>query len=165
MTQESLLRVRGLSKTFPGLKALDDVSLEVSSGEIVALVGQNGSGKSTLVKVLAGVHQPDPGAEIELGEEGRAGLHFIHQDLGLVGTLSTIENFDLGHQLGRRSLMPAPVRDEARHAEELVAGFGAQIDVRAPVDRLSAAERARQIGIRHLLAAVLEREDPDLEAA
>jgi ribose transport system ATP-binding protein len=139
---DSLLRVRGLSKTFPGLKALDDVSLEVASGEIVALVGQNGSGKSTLVKVLAGVHQPDPGAEIELGAEGRAGLHFIHQDLGLVDTLSTIENFDLGRQLGRSALMPAPVREEARRAEELVEGFGAHIDVRAPVEKLSSAERA-----------------------
>jgi ABC-type sugar transport system ATPase subunit len=139
---EPLLQVRGLSKTFPGLKALDDVSLEVKAGEIVALVGQNGSGKSTLVKVLAGVHDPDPGAAITLGEEGRAGLHFIHQDLGLVGTLSTIENFDLGRSLGRGALLPAPVRAEARRAEELVGGFGAQIDVRAPVDRLSAAERA-----------------------
>ncbi|MBS1676227.1 MAG: sugar ABC transporter ATP-binding protein [Actinobacteria bacterium] len=138
---EQLLEVRHLSKTFPGLKALDDVSLEVAPGEIVALVGQNGSGKSTLVKVLAGVHQPDPGAEIALGEEGRAGLHFIHQDLGLVGMLSTIENFDLGRGLGRGALLPAPVHDEARHAEELVAGFGARIDVEVPVDRLSAAER------------------------
>ncbi len=141
-TQQALLQVRGLSKTFPGLKALDDVSLEVSSGEIVALVGQNGSGKSTLVKVLAGVHQPDPGAEIVLGEDGQAGLHFIHQDLGLVGQLSTIENFDLGHALGRGALKPAPVRAEARRAAELVAGFGAEIDVYAPVERLSAAERA-----------------------
>jgi ribose transport system ATP-binding protein len=140
--QQALLQVRGLSKTFPGLKALDDVSLEVASGEIVALVGQNGSGKSTLVKVLAGVHQPDPGADIVLGEEGRAGLHFIHQDLGLVGTLSTIENFDLGRQLGSRALRPAPVRAEARRAEELIADFGAKIDVYAPVDRLTAAERA-----------------------
>ena len=138
----ALLQVRGLSKTFPGLKALDDVSLEVKAGEIVALVGQNGSGKSTLVKVLAGVHQPDPGADIELGEDGRAGLHFIHQDLGLVGTLSTIENFDLGRQLGSRALRPAPVRAEARRAEELIADFGAEIDVYAPVDRLTAAERA-----------------------
>jgi ABC-type sugar transport system ATPase subunit len=142
LTQQSLLQVRGLSKTFPGLKALDDVSLEVASGEIVALVGQNGSGKSTLVKVLAGIHQPDPGAEIVLGEEGRAGLHFIHQDLGLVGTLSTIENFDLGRQLGGRALMPSPVRAEARRANELIAEFGIEIDVHAPVERLSAAERA-----------------------
>lgn len=141
-TRESLLRTRGLSKTFPGVKALDGVSLEVGSGEIVALVGQNGSGKSTLVKVLAGVHQPDPGAQIELAEEGRAGLHFIHQDLGLVGTLSTIENFDLGRRLGGRALLPAPVREEARRAADLVAGFGTHIDVRAPVEKLSAAERA-----------------------
>jgi ABC-type sugar transport system ATPase subunit len=134
-----------LSKTFPGLKALDDVSLELGSGEIIALVGQNGSGKSTLVKVLAGVHQPDPGAEIVLGEsgdgEGRAGLHFIHQDLGLVGQLSTIENFDLGRSLGRSALLPAPVRAEGRHAAELIADFGVEVDVRAPVERLSAAER------------------------
>jgi ABC-type sugar transport system ATPase subunit len=56
-----LLRVSGLSKTFPGNTALDAVSVEVHSGEIVAVVGHNGSGKSTLVKVLAGVHSPDPG--------------------------------------------------------------------------------------------------------
>jgi ribose transport system ATP-binding protein len=139
--QQSLLQVRGLSKSFPGLKALDDISLGLGSGEIVALVGQNGSGKSTLVKVLAGVHQPDPGAEIELGEEGRAGLHFIHQDLGLVGRLSTIENLSLGRGLGRSALLPAPLRAEARHAEGLIADFGVEVDVHIPVDRLSAAER------------------------
>jgi ribose transport system ATP-binding protein len=143
LTQTPLLQVRGLSKSFPGLKALDDVSLEVSSGEIVALVGQNGSGKSTLVKVLAGVHQPDPGSEVELAAvDGRAaGLHFIHQDLGLVGQLTTIENLDLGHELGRKALLPAPVRAERERAEELIAGFGAEVDVRAPVESLTAAER------------------------
>src|SRR3954451_17637965 len=106
---EPLLRVRAVSKTFPGLKALSDVSLSVEAGEIVALVGQNGSGKSTLVKVLAGLHEPDPGSEVRLaGESGAgevAGLHFIHQDLGLVGTLSTVENLDLERSLGRRALM------------------------------------------------------------
>jgi ribose transport system ATP-binding protein len=143
LTHPFLLQVRGLSKTFPGLKALDDVSLTVGAGEIVALVGQNGSGKSTLVKVLAGVHQPDPGSEVILGagEGGTSSLHFIHQDLGLVGTLSTIENLDLDRKLGRRALAPSPVRAEGRRAEELIAGFGGSFDVRAPVDRLGAAER------------------------
>jgi ABC-type sugar transport system ATPase subunit len=140
---EPLLSVGRLSKTFPGLKALDDVSLAVSAGEIVALVGQNGSGKSTLVKLLAGVHQPDPGSAIELAEvDGKpVGLHFIHQDLGLIGQLSTIENLDLGNELGRRALLPAPVRAERRRAEALIAGFGGSFDVRAPVDSLTAAER------------------------
>ena len=140
----TLLQVRDVSKTFPGLKALDCVSTEVSSGEIVALVGQNGSGKSTLVKILSGIHRPDPGSEVILGTpaDGRAvTLHFIHQDLGLVGQLSTIENLDLDHPLGRRALLPAPVRAERRRAKELIHRFGGSFDVEEPIDSLSAAER------------------------
>jgi ABC-type sugar transport system ATPase subunit len=140
-----LLEVEHLSKTFPGLRAVDDVSLEVRSGEIVALVGQNGSGKSTVVKVLAGLHHSDPGARIvravEDGEE-ETELHFIHQDLGLVGMLSTIENLDLDRQLGRSALLPVRSAGERRRAEELIAGFGASFDVEVPVADLSAAERA-----------------------
>jgi ribose transport system ATP-binding protein len=140
-----LLKVEHLSKTFPGLRAVDDVSLEVHSGEIVALVGQNGSGKSTVVKVLAGLHHPDPGArivrEVEDGE-GETELHFIHQDLGLVGMLSTIENLDLDRRLGRSALLPVRPAGERRRAEELIAGFGASFDVQIPVADLSAAERA-----------------------
>ena len=146
-----LLRVSHLSKTFVGTKALDDVSLEVAAGEVVAIVGQNGSGKSTLVKLLAGIHQPDPGAMIEvsdgsgrlvpLGRDGR-GLHFIHQDLGLLPMLSTTENLDLGRPLGRRWITPLHRNAEHARASELTSRFGAAIDVRAPVAQLSPAERA-----------------------
>jgi ABC-type sugar transport system ATPase subunit len=139
-----LLDVRHLSMTFPGVRALDDVALSVCEGEITALVGQNGSGKSTLVKVLAGLHAPDPGSEIILGK-GRDGsqvsLHFIHQDLGLVAGLSTIENLDLGRAHRRRSFLPAPRREERRRAEQLTTGFGASFDVTLPVAKLSMAER------------------------
>jgi ABC-type sugar transport system ATPase subunit len=142
---QPLLDIRHLSMTFPGLKALDDVALSVQSGEIVALVGQNGSGKSTLVKVLAGLHEPDPGSEVTLGtaaDGSEVGLHFIHQDLGLVDGLSTVENLDLDRMHGYRSLLPAPRKLERRHAKQLIAGFGGSFDVTRPIAELSAAERA-----------------------
>ena len=140
----TLLEIEHLSKSFPGLTALDDVSFTVRSGEIVAVVGQNGSGKSTLVKVLAGIYVPDPATEIRpgrLADGAEPELHFIHQDLGLVASLSTIENLSLSHKLGRRGLMPSRRRQEARHAEELIAGFGADFDVTQPVGTLTPAER------------------------
>ena len=101
-----VLRIEHLSKTFPGQVALSDVSVAVAAGEVHALVGQNGSGKSTLIKILAGYHQPDDdGVEawvdekaITLGdgqEATAAGVRFVHQDLGLVGTLNSVENIAL----------------------------------------------------------------------
>jgi ribose transport system ATP-binding protein len=140
---EELLRVRGLSKTFPGVKALSDANLSVHAGEIVALLGHNGSGKSTLVKVLAGVYEPDAGGEVRVpapGEPGR-GLHFIHQDLGLVPMLSTVENLDLTRSLSLTSVAPTRRRRERRHAERIMREFGTDIDVSEPVENLTPAER------------------------
>jgi ABC-type sugar transport system ATPase subunit len=148
----SLLRIRGISKTFPGVRALIDVSLDVAAGEVVAVVGQNGSGKSTLVKILAGVYHPDPGGRVEPRsgdertvnsgpEKAAAELHFIHQDLGLIPSLTTIENLDLGRRLGRRLYRRSPVRQEKRRAEELLARFGVRFDVTVPIVRLTTAER------------------------
>ena len=115
----------------------------VSAGEIVALVGQNGSGKSTLVKILTGVHEPDPGARIEgRAPEVDGSIHVIHQDFGLIGQLNAVENLDLGRRLGAAAALPARRRQEAEHARELLRRFGVMFDVTAPVAQLTPAERA-----------------------
>jgi ribose transport system ATP-binding protein len=143
------LVIRGLSKTFPGQVALAGVGLELRPGQIHALLGQNGSGKSTLIKILAGVHTPDPGgqawmhgAPLTLGSAAaahHAGLRFIHQDLGLVPTLDVVDNLALGQRYQARWWLSA--RTEAAAARELLAELDPHIDVTAPVSQLSAAER------------------------
>lgn len=109
----SALALTGVTKTFPGMQALDDVSFTVAPGRFHALVGGNGSGKSTLIKILAGVYDADPGGTVSIGPSSRgvdtitpswahhAGLRFVHQDLGLFGALSVTENL-LGGDLPRR---------------------------------------------------------------
>ena len=142
-THKPLVEISALSKTFEGTQALRDVNLSVRGGEVTALVGHNGSGKSTLIKVLAGIHRPDPGSRVVLATDGGlpVDLHFIHQELGLVPTLSTIENFDIAQSIG--GLRGARIR---RHAEveavmDHLSGFDLRIDLDAPVAELSAANR------------------------
>ena len=147
----AVLAVRGLSKTFPGQRALVGVDLDVRPGEIHALVGQNGSGKSTLIKVLAGFHTPDPGAEIVVsGEPLRAGvpgaghelgLRFVHQDLGLVPELNIIDNLALGRGYSTGRAGRIRWRSEAHRARAALADLDVDVDVYAPVASLSLAER------------------------
>lgn len=100
--EPAAIRIKSLSKTFPGQVALSKVNLEVRFGEVHALVGENGSGKSTLIKCLSGYHQPDPGSQISLGgspaaHSGTPGaLAFVHQDIGIVPTITVAENIALG---------------------------------------------------------------------
>ena len=138
-----LLEVRDLRKEFPGLVALDDVSLDVRSGEVVAVIGHNGSGKSTLVKILAGVYTADGGTVSLLDEGGEATeMHFIHQDLGLIPLFSAVENLNLAKGTGAAALAPHKSGAEKARARELVGRFGAPFDVTVPVAALSAAQRS-----------------------
>ena len=102
---EPALRLQGIVKTFPGVRALDGVDFEVMLGEVHALLGENGAGKSTLMKVLAGMHQPDEGQIIIAGKpvrmtnpiEAKAqGVVLIHQELSLVPEMTAAENIYLG---------------------------------------------------------------------
>lgn len=151
MTGTALLEIGGLSKTFPGQKALDRVHFELQPDEIHALVGQNGSGKSTFIKILAGYHDPDPGAEATIdGQTFRlgdsvaafdAGLRFVHQDLGLAPTLGTLDNLALGRGYLRGPTGTISWRREARAARQLLGSLGYDFDIGVPVAGLAAAER------------------------
>ncbi|MFE5614520.1 sugar ABC transporter ATP-binding protein [Streptomyces sp. NPDC056543] len=105
--QPPLLTMSAITKSFPGVRALDGVDLDVAPGEVHCLLGQNGAGKSTLIKVLAGAHQPDGGSITWRGEAVqlrspiaamRLGIATIYQELDLVEGLSVAENVHLGHE-------------------------------------------------------------------
>ena len=116
MTTETILEMRGITKTFPGVKALSDVNLAVLRGEIHAICGENGAGKSTLMKVLSGVypHGDYAGEIVFAGQPGRfagirdseqRGIVIIHQELALVPNLSIAENIFLGNERATRGLI------------------------------------------------------------
>lgn len=131
--QEALLSVRGVTKRFPGVVALDGVHFDVMRGEVHALCGENGAGKSTLMKILSGVYQPDAGELVHRGYPCRfhstvaaqnAGIAIIHQELNLIPHLSVAENIFLARE-PRKGLFV----DQARM----------RADARALLDRLKLA--------------------------
>ncbi|MDT7610346.1 MAG: ribose transport system ATP-binding protein, partial [Pseudonocardiales bacterium] len=147
-----LVRARNVSKSFGGVRVLNAVDLDVLPGEIHGLLGENGSGKSTFIKVLAGFHEPDPGAELQVNGEDVPlplapgafrdyGMSFVHQDLGLMPTLSVLENLRLG-TFSRASRWAISWRKEAQAARELFAEFALDLDPAARVSDLSGTERA-----------------------
>ena len=153
-----VLSLEGLSKVFQGQRALDDVDLEVRPGEVHALLGQNGSGKSTLIKILAGYHQPEPGAHAEfMGEEldlgspsaaREAGIRFIHQDLGLVDEFDAVDNLALGGSYAGTAWLSG--RRERRAARERLERYGIELDISVPAHRLPAAQRTMLAIVRAL---------------
>lgn len=146
------LTVKNVSKTFAGQKALDRVSLTFRPGEVHCLLGQNGSGKSTMVKILSGFHQPDPGSSAAVGNEPlalgdstsarRLGLRFAHQQLGVIGAMSAVENTSLGFGLGSSRWGFHRWRQQEATTRELLARVGVtDIDVRRPLQQARAIDR------------------------
>lgn len=144
-----MLTLTSISKSFPGVKALDQVHLDVRAGEIHALVGENGAGKSTLTKTIAGVYQPDEG-QIEYdgeivhwtspGEAKAAGIHVIYQEFVLFPHLSVAENIFLGHERrGAFGLIDYSQTD--RDARELLQRLGVKIDPNERVSELTVADQ------------------------
>jgi ribose transport system ATP-binding protein len=102
-----IFEARAISKTFGGITALDEANLELSAGEIHALIGENGAGKSTLINIATGVYAPDSGRIILDGtpeefdgprEAANHGIAVVHQERNLVGAFSVAENLFLGNQ-------------------------------------------------------------------
>jgi ribose transport system ATP-binding protein len=148
--KSALWVARGICKSFPGVQALDDVSLDIFPGEVHALVGENGSGKSTLVKCLAGVHPPERGDLLYSGApvvfhnptEARAhGIATIYQEFSLVPTLSVAENIFLGNYKTHRStgMIDWPVIREG--TRKVLEQLSLTLDPDAIVRTLSAAEQ------------------------
>jgi ribose transport system ATP-binding protein len=143
----TVLKLTDVVKTFPGVRALDGVQLEVEAGEVHCLLGQNGAGKSTLIKVLAGVHHADGGEITWLGEPFapatpqaamRAGIATIYQELDLVDDLSVAENAFLGHENARFGFTRR--RSTAARTREILARLGhPEIPPRRQVHALPAA--------------------------
>jgi len=143
-----LLRACGLSKSYPGVRALSDVTLEIRAGQVHALVGENGAGKSTLARVLSGMVSPEAGAIEFRGrpvrfrhphEALRLGISMIHQELLLFPELSAAENILMGREPGRGPWIDRARRDA--EAAALLGRLGVSIPPGRPVRDLSVAER------------------------
>jgi rhamnose transport system ATP-binding protein len=142
-----VLSLSGVSKTFPGVRALHDVSFDLRAGEVTALIGENGAGKSTIVKILTGIYAPDAG-EIFVGGERRtfaspreawaAGIAAIHQETVMFDELSVAENIFMGHMPGSRLIDWAEMRRlSATLLERIEADFGPD----EPLKQLSVAQK------------------------
>jgi ribose transport system ATP-binding protein len=145
------LAMRSICKSYPGVRALDDVSLTVASGEVIGIVGENGAGKSTLMRVLGGVIAPTAGdivldgevlPRLTVGHALAGGIAFVHQELNLFDNLTVGGNIFFG----REPLKAGPLRfvddrELNRRSEPLLAQLGADFTADTPVSSLSLAQK------------------------
>src|SRR5689334_12635018 len=145
------LELNGISKTYPGVTALNGVSLSVARGEIIGLIGENGAGKSTLMKVLGGVIAPSTGtiridgkdySELTVNDAIKSGIAFVHQELNLFDNLDAAANV----LIGREPLYGGPLRlvdhkEMHRRVKPLFDKLGVDFHPDTPVADLSLAQR------------------------
>ena len=138
----------GISKSFPGVKALSDVSVSIHKGEVVALLGENGAGKSTLIKILSGVYQADAGSMRLEGKDAhfsvpmqarQAGIAVIHQELNYVPTVSIAENIFIGNIPKKHGFVD--YKTMYARAGEIMAEVGLELDPRMPIGGCSVAQK------------------------
>src|ERR1044072_9349930 len=142
--------MEGISKRFPGVVALDQVSLSVGTGEIVALIGENGAGKSTLMKILGGAISRDAGTiridgqAVEIGSPRDAsalGIEFIHQELSVLDNLDVAANIFLRREPTKGGWLKLIDRKIYRDADELLRKLGLDVSSRTPLGQLSLAQQ------------------------
>ncbi|MBG1233281.1 sugar ABC transporter ATP-binding protein [Aestuariivirga litoralis] len=157
---ERLLAFENITKRFGGTVALNDVSLHLDAGEVLALLGENGAGKSTLIKSLAGIHTPDQGRILFKGEayahrpprpNEKQRVAFIHQDLGLIEWMTVAENVGLGQRYSKRGGLISWRQTEQRAVEALNM-VGCDFDPTKRVHDLSRTEKSL-VAIARALAA------------
>ena len=143
-----ILELKNICKSFPGVKALDDVSFSIERGTVHALVGENGAGKSTLIKVLAGIYTPESGNLIFDGKERhfktpsesqQTGISVVHQEIKLSETLSVAENVFLG-MLPYKGIR-VDWKTMREKADQMLTQLGLSLDVNAVVSDLSVAQK------------------------
>ena len=145
---DNILQLKGVTKHFPGIKALDGVHLNIRSGEVHALIGENGAGKSTLVKILTGVYFPTKGEILFNGKEytaknaieaQEAGITAIHQEASMFPELSVMENIFMGHHLKRNGVLNW--RGMRQKTKELLDKIELNIKPETAIKNLSVAQR------------------------
>ena len=146
MSETPLLQLRGISKSFPGVKALSEVQLTLRRGEVHALMGENGAGKSTLIKVLTGVYRRDAGEALLNGktidarspeEAQHLGISTVYQEVNLIPYLCVAENICLGRQRTKFGFLKW--KEIRQRAEKALGRLGIQVDVTETVANCSIA--------------------------
>ncbi|WP_448811773.1 sugar ABC transporter ATP-binding protein [Agromyces bauzanensis] len=153
-----LLEVRGISKRFAGVQALEDISFTVRAGEVRALLGENGAGKSTLVKILAGAQSADSGEILVDGEvltratpaaSRAAGIAVVHQEFNLVPHMTVLDNLFLGTEMNGAGFLRLAL--QRRRAGEVATRMGVDLPLSARVEGLTVAQQQRVEIARALL--------------